>query len=96
MTSPDNSSSRGLAQKIKDRLLTKFKASVTEIPTPGSNELVIGVAIVGYDEAKTKERVNQIIRHLQEWSSVELVNDEVEIMQFDDLEMERDFEKYNP
>ena len=52
--------------------------------------------MVGTDEQKTRARIDQIIRHLHEWASVELINDEVEMIAFDDIEMEKDFEKYNP
>ncbi len=92
---PDGKSTHSSAQKIKDRLWTKFKLALSELPSQGT-QLVIGGAIVGYDENQTQERLDQVIRHLNEWSAVELVNDETELVHFDDLELERDFEKYDP
>ena len=97
MVPPDGKSTHNAAQKIKDRLWSKFKVAVSELPSPGSaNQLVIGGALVGYEEQKTQERLDQIVKHLNEWGNVELVNDETELVHFDDLELERDFEKYDP
>lgn len=93
---PDGNSTHSMAQKIKDRLWAKFKMALSELPSPGSSELVIGCAIVGYDENQTRERLHQIVRHLHDWASVDLIHDEVELVFFDDLEMERDMEKYDP
>jgi uncharacterized protein YlxP (DUF503 family) len=92
---PDGKSTRSSAQKIKDRLWTKFKLALSELPSSGT-QLVIGGAMVGYDENQTRERLDQVITHLNEWRVVELVNDETELVHFDDLELERDFEKYDP
>ncbi len=95
MVPPDGKSTHSTAQKIKDRLWSKFKLAVSELPGHGT-QLVIGGALVGYDENQTRERLSQVVRHLNEWGTVELVNDETEIIHFDDLELERDFEKYDP
>ena len=57
---------------------------------------VIGAAAVGSEETQVRERAQGIIRFLQNSADMELVNDETEYIHFDDLEMERDFEKYNP
>jgi len=92
---PDGKSTHSSAQKIKDRLWTKFKLALSELPSNGT-QLVIGGALVGYDEKQTQERMDQVIRHLNEWGAIELVNDETELVHFDDLELERDFEKYDP
>jgi len=93
---PDGKSTHSVAQKIKDRLWSKFKLSLSEQPTIRGEQLVIGAALVDYDEVKTRTRLEQVIKHLNEWGSVELVNDEIELVHFDDLELERDFEKYDP
>jgi uncharacterized protein YlxP (DUF503 family) len=93
---PVDGSSKGEAQKIKDRLWSKFKVAVAELPVDSSEQVVIGVALVGGDEKTTRERADAIIRHLQEWGSVDLVNDESDFVRFEDIELERDFAKYNP
>jgi uncharacterized protein YlxP (DUF503 family) len=92
---PDGKSTHSAAQKIKDRLWTKFKLALSELPSSGT-QLVIGGAMVGYDEGQTQARLDQVIKHLNEWGAVELVNEESELIHFDDLELERDFEKYDP
>src|ERR1700683_843360 len=92
MVSPDGKSTRAMAQKIKDRLWSKFKLAVADLSSHSGSQLVIGGALVGQDEPGTQARVEQIIRHLNEWGAVELVNDEVELIHFNDIEMERDFE----
>jgi hypothetical protein len=92
---PDGGSTHSMAQKIKDRLWSKFKLALTELPSNGT-QLVIGGALVGYEESKTRARMDQVIKHLNDWGTVELVNDETELVFFDDLELERDFEKYAP
>ncbi|CAM6001624.1 unnamed protein product [Sphagnum balticum] len=92
----DSSSSHSSAQKIKDHLWSKFKLALSELPSGSTSQLVIGGALVGHNEAQTRERLDKIVRHLNEWKNVELVNDETELVYFDDLEMERDFEKYDP
>jgi len=96
MVPPDGKSTHSAAQKIKDRLWSKFKLALSEQPTLSGPQLVIGAALVGYDEAKTRARLDQVVKHLNEWDSVELINDEIELVHFDDLELERDFEKYDP
>lgn len=93
---PDGKSSHGTAQKIKDKLWARFKIAVAELPSPSAGELVVGAAAVGGEEAGVKERALQIIRFVQDAGDMELVNDEVEYIVFDDIELERDFEKYNP
>jgi uncharacterized protein YlxP (DUF503 family) len=93
---PDGNSAHSVAQKVKDRLWSKFKLALSELPSQGTAQLVIGGALVGHNEHQTRERLDQIVRHLNDWGHVELVNDETELVYFDDLEMERDFEKYDP
>jgi uncharacterized protein YlxP (DUF503 family) len=93
---PDGKSTHGTAQKIKDKLWSKFKIAIAELPSPSGAELVMGIAAVGGEEFKVKERAQQIVRWAQESGDMELVNDEVEYIVFDDIEIERDFEKYNP
>jgi uncharacterized protein YlxP (DUF503 family) len=92
----DGSSTHNSAQKIKDRLWSKFKLALAELPSHSGTQVVIGGALVGSDEGATQKRVDDIIRHLNDWGAVELVNDEMELIYFDDLELERDFEKYDP
>ena len=94
MIPPDGKSTHSAAHKIKDHLWTKFKIALSEIPSGGPNQLVIGAALVDRDENRVKERMDQVIRHLNDWGRVELVNDETEMIRFDDIELERDFEKY--
>jgi uncharacterized protein YlxP (DUF503 family) len=96
MVPPDGNSSHTSAQKIKDRLWSKFKLALAELPTHSGSQVVIGGALVGSDEKTTQKRVDDIIRHLNDWGAVELVNDEMELIHFDDIELERDFEKYDP
>jgi uncharacterized protein YlxP (DUF503 family) len=94
MIPPDGKSNHSAAHKIKDRLWTKFKIALSEIPSGAPSQLVIGGALVDHDENRMQERMDQIIRHLNDWGVVELVNDETDIIHFDDIELERDFEKY--
>ncbi len=96
MVPPDGGSTKSTAQKIKDRLQQKFKVAVAEVQHTQSGELLIGVAFVGNQKQAVDERVQDIIRHLHDWPAVELTYDETEIIHFDDLEIERDFVKYNP
>jgi uncharacterized protein YlxP (DUF503 family) len=93
---PDGRSTHGIAQKIKDKLWSRFKISVSELPSPSGAELIIGAAAVGGEEGRVKERAQQIIRFVQNSGEMELVNEEIEYVVFDDIEIERDFEKYNP
>ena len=95
---PDGKSTRSVAHKIKDHLWSKFKVSLAEVPTGTSSggELVIGLALASPEEKLTRQRLDEIVRHLHEWGGAELVHDDSEVIRFDDLEMERDFEKYNP
>jgi len=93
---PDGKSTHSAAHKIKDRIWSKFKIAASEIPSGSTNQLVIGGALVDHDEARIRDRMDQVIKHLNNWGSVELVNDEIEVIHFDDLELERDFEKYEP
>lgn len=93
---PDASSHKSMAHKIKDRLMSRFKVSVAEIPNDSSSELIIGVSFVGSDEKLLHNKCDEIIRHLHDWPAAELAYDETEIIHFNDLEMKRDFEKYNP
>lgn len=96
MVPPDGASTKSIAQKIKERLWTNFKAATAEVHSPTTAELMIGVSIVGSQEKLVQQRVQEIIKNLQEWPSVELTYDESEIIHFDDLEIERDFVKYDP
>lgn len=91
----DGKSTRSVAQKIKSEMLTRFKASVAELSTQGA-ELFMGASIVGNEEKLTRERLDSIIHYFREWGHADLANDESELVHFDDLELERDFEKYNP
>jgi uncharacterized protein YlxP (DUF503 family) len=89
-------STKSLAHHIKDRLWAQFKIALTEIPRSSPTELVIGAALVGGDEPSTEDRMQQIIRFLNESDSVELVDQETEMIHFEEIEMERDFQKYDP
>src|SRR5438552_1288379 len=95
---PDGKSTRSVAHKIKDHLWRKFRISVAELSSPstGTGELMIAVALVGNEEKDVRHRTEEVVRHLRDWSAVELVHDESELIHFEDLEIERDFEKYNP
>lgn len=90
------SSPKSEAQKIKDRIWSKFKASVAELPSSSNNEVCLGVSIVGIDTKTTKERLDKILNHLNDWGAVELVDHDLELIQYNDLALERDFEKYDP
>ena len=96
MVSPDGASNKSTAQKLKERLWSNFKVAVAEVPHTSPSELKIGVTFVGSQEGVMQERVQDIIRHLNDWTSVELVYDESELIYFDDLELERDIAKYDP
>lgn len=96
MTAPDGKSNHSAAHKIKERLWAKFKIALAEIPSGAPSQVVVAGALVDHDEVRARERLAQIVRHLNDWGAVELVNDETEVIHFDDLEMERDFEKYEP
>jgi uncharacterized protein YlxP (DUF503 family) len=89
-------SGKGLSQRIKDRLWSHFKVSVAEVEEPGGTELVLGVAFVGISEDAVQQKADSIVRHLNDWPAVELIHDEKDIVRYEDLEIERDFEKYNP
>ncbi len=92
----DGSSSRSTSQKLKERIWNRFKFTCIEVPSSAPNELVIGVASLGINETQTRNKIQDLIKHLNEWGQVELVNDEVELIHFEDIEAERNFEKYNP
>src|SRR5579863_8529889 len=83
MVPPDGKSTHSTAQKIKDRLWSKFKVAVSELPSPGTTQLIIGGALDGYEENQTRERLDQIVRHLNDWGHVDLVNDDTELVHFD-------------
>lgn len=89
---------RGIAQKAKAALLSKFKASSSELSSPGrqQNELLIGAAIVAHDEKQADKILDQIVSYFQEWGHADLAEDEREVIFFNDIELERDFQKYNP
>ncbi|MCC6278048.1 MAG: DUF503 family protein [Oligoflexia bacterium] len=94
--SPGGESPKALAQKIKDRVWSKFRASVAEVPSPGSSEIVIGISLVGSDEKQVRDRSDKLIRDLRDWTETELISDETEVIRYADIEAERDFEKFNP
>src|SRR4051812_37713341 len=89
-------SSHAIASRIKDKIWTRFKISVAEMPEVSQHEVIIGVTTVGFNEKNVRERLEKIVDVLKNSGDIELVNDEMEMIHFDDLELERDFEKYNP
>lgn len=96
MVGPDGTSHKSLAHKIKDRLWGHFKVASAEVSSNVPTELRIGISFVGQDEAKMQARVQEIVQHFNDWASVELIDDESELIYFDDLELERDIAKYDP
>ncbi|MBK9294612.1 MAG: DUF503 family protein [Oligoflexia bacterium] len=95
-SAPDATSHKSIAHKIKDRISQRFKVSVSEVPSDNPNELNIGISFVGSEERFLRKKCEEIIKHLQDWAAVDLAYDEVEIIHFSDLEIKRDFEKYEP
>ena len=93
---PPEHSTRALGQKIKDHVWSRFKISVAELPKDNADQLVIGIAVVGGEEASAKHRSEQVISHLRDWGVTELLEADSETIHFEDLELERDFEKFNP
>jgi len=89
-------SANALAQRIKDRLWGRFKVSVAQVEEPQADELIIGIAYVGMSKDAVQQKADSIVKHINEWGAVELVHDEKDIVHYEDLEIERDFEKYNP
>ncbi len=96
MVAPDGSSHKSAAQKIKERLWSHFKVAVAEISHNSPAELRIGLSFVGTQESDMELRVQEIVRHMNDWNSVEMTYDESELIHFDDLELERDYLKYDP
>lgn len=94
----DGSSSRGLGQKVKVALQTRFKAAACEIPAKKAehSELTVGATLVSCEERQMKNRLDEIVRYFQDWGHAELVHHDIEVIHFDDIEIERDFEKYDP
>jgi uncharacterized protein YlxP (DUF503 family) len=86
----------GLGQKIKDRLWSHFKVATAEVDGQGAMELVIGVSIVANDDFGAQKRIDQIVKHLLEWGTVNLVDHESDVFRYEDTETERNFEKYEP
>ena len=94
----DGSSSRGLGQKAQVALTSRFKASAAELTVDKNRDekLTVGASLVSVGEPQMRKRIDQIIKYFEEWGHAELINQEFEIIHFDDIEIERDFEKYNP
>jgi uncharacterized protein YlxP (DUF503 family) len=94
----DGRSTRGLGQKVRVALNSRFKASAVELElkTNRDTELTIGASVVSPDETQMRKKIDQIIGYFQEWGHAELVYQESEIIHFDDIDIERDFEKYDP
>ena len=92
----NENSARALAQRIKARLWRKFKVAIAEVNESTSSELVLGIAHVGISKQTVNTKADSIVRDLNDWGTVELVGDEKDVLVYEDLEMERDFEKYNP
>ena len=89
MVPPDGKSTHSAAQKIKDRLWSKFKLALSGT---AHGKRATTCYWRGYRgvmrKDKTRARLEQVvIKHLNEWGSVELVNDEIELVHFDDLEL---------
>jgi hypothetical protein len=75
---------------------SRYKAATAEVSDSGGPGIVIGVALVGNNDADLRSRGQKIIHDMQNWADVELINDELDVLHYEDIEMERDFEKYNP
>jgi uncharacterized protein YlxP (DUF503 family) len=84
------------ARRIKDRLWSRYKISLAELPTSSPLELAIGAALVGSDERSLSQRVQQIVSHVQDWGAYDLIDHEVEFLHFEDFQEERNLEKYDP
>mgnify|MGYP000925946652 FL=1 len=97
--SPDTTR-HGTAKRIKDHLWSKHKVAVAEIPSDNNAEVVMGVASVGSDENNLTERMQQLLQGLREWGSVDLIDHELEVMHFEDVDLvidhEKNFQKYDP
>jgi uncharacterized protein YlxP (DUF503 family) len=95
---PNSQSLRGLSQKARSAVNSRFKAAAAELTSEGKqgSELVIGVSLVSTDEAQTRKRVDEIVNYFQGWGHADLAYHENEIIHFEDIAIERDFEKYDP
>ena|ERR1035438_5957802 len=95
-----DTSGHSTAKRIKDRLWSAFKVAVAELPSSSHQEVLIGVSAVGNEEAPLRDRMDQLLVNLRDWGSVDLVDQELELLHYEDIELSEDYdknlEKYNP
>ena len=91
----EGSTHKGEAQRIKDHMWSQYKISICELDSD-PQELIIGGAVVGPSESACRQRVDKIIEHMRDWPKANLVHEESDFIAFEDIEVERDFEKYQP
>ncbi len=76
---------RQVASSLKTKLRNRFNVAVSEVAAQDSlDKLVLAVATVAPDSAKTQSRLQKALMHAQEATSEELVDSAMEIFSADD------------
>ena len=71
---------RGVRQKLRDRIRSRFKVSVAEVDTQDDLELLsLGVATLGPDRGPVNKVLSSIANAVEGWGQGELVEEEITI-----------------
>lgn len=92
----DPSSRSGTSRQIRDRLTSRFKVSIAQVKSASENEIAFGGSVVSSNKELNSKRIQEILSFCRNWSAVELINEEIETIVFDDIAIEQEMEKYDP
>jgi len=79
---------RRVANAVKERIKQRFGISVAEVGDPDErHEVFIGCVEVGTDPRVMRERMERVVRFVENLGLAELVSDDVTVAQLDELSL---------
>jgi uncharacterized protein YlxP (DUF503 family) len=77
---------RSLANSVKERIRRRFSVSVAEVGDPEARDaIVLGLALVGIDPTAMRERMERVIRFVEDLGLAEVLGDDVTVARLDEL-----------